>query len=104
MTDMMLTGRVLDAQEAHLIGVSNYLVPEGKSVDKAVELAKRVAQNAPLTNFALMHALPRIADQSMDEGLLTEAMMAAIAQSAPEAKARLRDFLDNKANKVKRPS
>ncbi|MCU0763097.1 MAG: enoyl-CoA hydratase, partial [Hydrogenophaga sp.] len=56
----------------------------------------------PLTNYALMHALPRIAEQPADQGYLTEAMMAAIAQSDPEAKTRVRAFLEGRANKVSR--
>lgn len=102
MTDMMLTGRVYDAQEGERVGLAQYLVPEGQAFDKALELALRVAQNAPLTNYALMHALPRIAEQPADQGLFTEAMMAAIAQSAPEAKQRLADFLEGRAAKVRK--
>ncbi|GAB3495368.1 crotonase/enoyl-CoA hydratase family protein [Curvibacter fontanus] len=102
MADMMLTGRVYNAQDGEKIGMAQYLVPQGSAFDKAFELAVRVAQNAPLTNYALIHALPRIAEQPADQGLLTEAMMAAIAQSAPEAKQRVRAFLDGKATKVKK--
>ena len=100
MADMMLTGRVYNAQDGERIGMAQYLVPQGTAFDKAFELAVRVAQNAPLTNYALIHALPRIAEQPADQGFLTEAMMAAIAQSAPEAKQRVRAFLDGKAAKV----
>jgi len=103
MTDMMLTGRVLSAQEGHDAGISQYIVESGKSLEKALEVAARVAQNAPMTNYSVTHALPRIADQTMTEGFLTEAFISAIAQSAPEAKERLRAFLDDKANKVQRP-
>ncbi|MGH8821715.1 MAG: crotonase/enoyl-CoA hydratase family protein [Rhodoferax sp.] len=102
MTDMMLTGRVYNAQDGERIGLAQYLVPQGTVFDKAFELATRVAQNAPLTNYALMHALPRIAEQPADQGFLTEALMAAIAQSAPEAKSRVRAFLDGRAAKVKK--
>lgn len=102
MTDMMLTGRVYNAQDGEKVGFAQYLVPEGQAFDKALELAKRVAQNAPLTNYALMHALPRIAEQPADQGFFTEAMMAAIAQSAPEAKSRLADFLEGRAAKVRK--
>jgi (methylthio)acryloyl-CoA hydratase len=102
MTDMMLTGRVYNAADGERIGLAQYLVPAGDAFSKALELAQRVAQNAPLTNYALMHALPRIAEQPADQGYLTEAMMAAIAQSAPEAKERVRDFLEGKAAKVKK--
>ena len=102
MTDMMMTGRVYNAADGERIGMAQYLVPTGAAFDKALELAKRIAQNAPLTNYALMHALPRIAEQPADQGFLTEAMMAAIAQSAPEAKQRVRAFLDGKAAKVQK--
>jgi hypothetical protein len=57
-----------------------------------------------MTNYALMHALPRIAEQPADQGYLTEALVSAIAQSAPEAKARVRAFLEGKAPKVQKAS
>src|SRR5512133_3966334 len=100
MADMMFTGRVYNAQDGEKIGFAQYLVPPGKATEKAFELALRVAENAPLTNYALMHALPRIAEQPADQGFLTEALMAAIAQSAPEAKDRVRAFLEGRAGKV----
>ncbi len=102
MADMMFTGRVYNAQEGERVGFAQYLVAKGQAFNKALELAHRVAQNAPLTNYALVHALPRIAEQPADQGFLTEALMAAIAQSAPEAKTRVKDFLEGRANKVKR--
>ena len=78
------------------------MVPAGDAFKKAFELAQVIAKNAPLTNYALMHVLPRIAEQPADQGYVSEAMMAAIAQSAPEAKERVRAFLDGKAAKVKK--
>jgi hypothetical protein len=53
-----------------------------------------------MTNFAVMHALPRIAEAGQDQGLMMEALVASIAQSAPEAKARLDQFLNKQAPKV----
>jgi len=97
MTDMMLTGRVYNAADGERIGLAQYLVPAGTAFDKAFSLAQRIATNAPLTNYSLMHALPRIAEQPADHGFMTEALMSAIAQSAPEAKQRVRDFLEGKA-------
>jgi hypothetical protein len=84
------------------VGLAQYLVPSGTGVAKALELATRIATNAPLTNFALMHALPRITEQPADHGFFTEALMASVAQSAPEAKARVRAFLEGKAAKVQK--
>jgi enoyl-CoA hydratase/carnithine racemase len=100
MTDMMLTGRVYNAEAGERIGLAQYHVPTGTALEKALDLAQRIATNAPMTNYALMHALPRIAEQPADHGFLTESLMASIAQSAPEAKARVRAFLEGKAPKV----
>lgn len=102
MADMMFTGRVLSAEEGERVGLAQYLVPQGTALDKALELATRIAGNAPLTNYALMHALPRIADQPADHGFFTEALMSAIVQDAPEAKARVREFLEGRGPKVKK--
>jgi len=102
MADMMLTGRVYNAQEGERVGFAQYLVPAGEAFGKALALAERIAENAPLTNYALMHALPRIAEQPADQGFFTEALMAAIAQSAPEAKQRVQAFLEGRASKVKK--
>ena len=80
--------------------LSQYVVEEGQATAKAIALAERIAQNAPMSNFAVMHALPRIADQSQSEGLFTESLMAAVAESTPEAQSRLRAFLEGRAGKV----
>ena len=97
----MLTGRVYTAAEGVPLGFSQYLTEEGGALAKALELAERVAQNAPLTNFAVMQALPLIAEASPQTGLMLEALMASVAQSDQEAKSRIRDFLERKTGKVK---
>jgi enoyl-CoA hydratase/carnithine racemase len=100
MTDMMMTGRVYNAVDGERIGFAQYVVPAGTAFDKALELAQRIATNAPLTNYALMHALPRIAEQAADHGFVTESLMSSITQAAPEAKARVDAFLQGRAAKV----
>jgi enoyl-CoA hydratase/carnithine racemase len=104
MTDLMMTGRVYDADEGLTVGLVQYLVNEGEALPKALALAERIATNAPMSNFAVMHALPRIADQSQSEGLFTESLMAAVAESTPEAQDRLRAFLEGRAGKVVKAS
>jgi enoyl-CoA hydratase/carnithine racemase len=104
MTDMMLTGRAYSADEGQQFGLSNYLVGVGEGLAKGVELAHKIAGNARMTNFALTHVLPRIADAPHEQGLIIEALVAAIAQSAPEAKERIRQFLTKQAGtKVGKP-
>ena len=102
MTDMMLTGRVFDAAEGHAAGLSNYLVGEGEGFAKAVALAQRIAGNAPMSNYAITQALPRIADMAPAEGLFVKSLASAIAQGEDAAKQRLRDFLEKRAGKVQK--
>src|SRR5205085_1912416 len=51
--DLMLTGRTFSAEEGQALGISQYLVEPGAGLAKALELAQRIAGNAPLTNFAI---------------------------------------------------
>lgn len=82
--------------------LSQYLVEPGQGLEKAIELAAKIARNAPLANFAIIQSLPRIIEQDPQAGLFTEMLMVGIAQGDDDAKARLRDFLERKANKVVR--
>jgi (methylthio)acryloyl-CoA hydratase len=100
--DMMLTGRIYDAEEGQAIGISHYLVARGSGLAKGIELARRIAGNAPMTNFAVTQVLPRIAESDPASGYVTEALIAAIAQGDDEAKARLKAFLEKRAPKVVR--
>jgi (methylthio)acryloyl-CoA hydratase len=100
MADMMLTGRVYTAEEGYAVGLTQYLVRPGEGLDRALELGRRIAANAPITNFAVLHALPRIAEANPREGFLLESLMAAVAQGSDEAKQRLREFLAGRAKKV----
>jgi enoyl-CoA hydratase/carnithine racemase len=100
MADLMLTGRRYGAEEGAAIGLSQYVVDDGNGLQAALDLATRIAENAPQTNFAIIQALPRIAEASPREGYFMEAMMAAIAQGTDDAKTRMRDFLEGRAEKV----
>jgi enoyl-CoA hydratase/carnithine racemase len=102
MMDMMLTGRTLGAEEGQAIGLTQYLVDDGAGMAKGLELAERIAGNAPFTNFAVTHMLPRIARADPAAGFATEALTAAIAQGEKEAKKRLKAFLEKRAPKVVR--
>jgi (methylthio)acryloyl-CoA hydratase len=102
MMDMMLTGRTYSAEEGQAMGLTTHLVEPGAGFSKGLELAARIAENTALTNFAIMHALPRIAESDPGSGYAMEALMAAIAQADGEAKARLKAFLEKRGPKVKR--
>jgi len=100
MTDMMLTGRALDAAAAERAGLVTYVEPDGAARTKATAIAERVAQAAPLTVLGVLQALPRIQDMAEEDGLFVESLVAAMAQTGPEAQARLAAFLEGRAAKA----
>lgn len=103
MTDLMLTGRSVDAETAERWNLVNYVVPEGDSLERAVDLATKAATNAEISNYAILNALPRIQDMSSDDGLFVESFIASFTATSPEAEERLNAFLSKKAGKVQKP-
>ena len=101
MADMMLTGRVLTADEGERFGLVHYRAAAGAGRELALGLARRVAENSAVTNYAVLQALPRIAESSPDTGFLLESLMSAVAQSSDEAKQRMSAFLAGRAAKVR---
>ncbi len=103
MADLMLTGRVLSAAEGERANLVQYLVKPGEALAHAKSLAERIAKNAPLSNFAITNALPRIQDLAHDDGLFFESLMAAFTQTSPEAVERLNAFLQKRAERLAAP-
>ena len=100
MMNMMLTGHTLNAEEGQALSLSHHLVDDGAGLAKGIELATKIANNAPLTNFAVIQALPRIAEQDRSSGYLMEAMIASITSGDEAARKRVTDFLEKRAPKV----
>lgn len=103
MGDLMLTGRVVTAEEGERWGLVQYLAQEGGALDKAVELATTTAENAEMSNYAVLNALPRIQDMSAEDGLFVESIMSSLASTTPEAEERLRAFLEKRAKRLDIP-
>ncbi|TVR49779.1 MAG: enoyl-CoA hydratase [Rhodobacteraceae bacterium] len=103
MGDMMLTGRTVSPQQMEQWGGVSYVVPQGQALPRAMELARAAATNAPLSNYAILNALPRIAEMSVEDGLFTESIISALTSETPDAKARLRDFLEKRTARLKAP-
>lgn len=96
MCEMMLTGRIFDAEEGQRLGLSHYLVGKGEGLAKAQELARRIAENSALANHAMVTAIRRISNMSTDDGFFVESLTAALTQTSPEVVARISEFLQRK--------
>ena len=103
MGDMMLTGRTVSPDQMEIWGGVNYVVPEGEAFEKAKALARQAASNAPMSNYAIINALPRIRDMSAEDGLFVESLMSSLTSATPEAEERLRAFLEKRTARLKAP-
>lgn len=103
MSDLMLTGRSVDADTAERWNMVNYVVDTGLALDTAISLATKAATNAEISNYAVINALPRINDMGTDDGLFVESFIASFTATSPEAEERLNAFLTKRAAKVARP-
>lgn len=99
MVDMMLTGRVYQGQEAINLGLAQYLVED--SLAHAISLARRCAENLPLTNFAICSAVSHLQNMSALDAAYAEACVAGVVNTQPEARARLQAFADKTAARVR---
>jgi enoyl-CoA hydratase/carnithine racemase len=97
MIEMMLTGRKYDATEGRALGLTHYSVAEGEALPMAMDLAQKIAANAPLSNYIMIQALSRIEDMSKADGLFTESLCAAVTQTSPDAVEGLQAFLQKRA-------
>ncbi len=105
--ELIITGRVIDAQEAKQIGLVNEIVPQGKSLERALELAAficRLPQPALRTD---KEAAVRGFGLPLDEGLRIEAECFNRSIHDPATQEGLRQFLerdhpDRQTNKAPR--
>ena len=99
MIDMMLTGRVYKGQEAIDVGLAQYLVEDSFAV--ALGLARKAAQNLPLTNFAICSAISHMGNMSAFDASYAEAVVAGVVNTQPAARDRLDAFAKGTAARIR---
>jgi len=90
--DLILTGRVIDAAEAHRIGLVNEIVPSGSGLQRARELAERLAALPISAMRTDKEAAARGWGRSLEEGLAIEAECFARLVGGAEMAEGLRRF------------
>jgi enoyl-CoA hydratase/carnithine racemase len=101
MMDMMLTGRIYKGKEAVDVGLCQYLEDSDDSLPKAMEIARKAAENPPLSNFAITSGISHIANMPSTDAFFAEAFIAGITNTQEASKARLAAFADKSAPKIK---
>jgi enoyl-CoA hydratase/carnithine racemase len=70
--ELILTGRPVDAEEAHRIGLVNEITPPGRQLERSLEIAERLAAFPQQTMLADRRAAIEGAGLPLDEGLALE--------------------------------
>lgn len=99
MVDMMLTGRLYAGDEAVAVGLAQYRVQDSEA--KALEIARRAAQNTPLSNFAICSGISHMQNMSGLDAAYAEATLAGIVNTQDAAKGRLDSFAQGTAVKIR---
>jgi enoyl-CoA hydratase/carnithine racemase len=95
--ELIFTGRRIDAAEAQAIGLTEYLVPPVRLLDRALEIAGMIAQNGPIAVAQAKFAIEKGFDVDLQTGL-------AIEQNAYEITIPTKDRLEGlQAFREKRP-
>ncbi|GAA5317201.1 MAG: enoyl-CoA hydratase/isomerase family protein [Candidatus Pelagadaptatus aseana] len=91
--ELIITGKVIDAEEAYRIGLANEVVPQGSSLKRAIELAEFISSLPQPAIRADKEATIRGFGQDLREGLRIEAECFNRLFSNPDSRAELHEGL-----------
>ena len=96
-TELLLTGELIDAQEAWRIGLVNRLV-ERENLQTATEsVAAQIAQAAPLAAQYAKEAVVKGIDISLDQGMRLEADLSILLHTTRDRAEGIRSFLERRS-------
>ena len=100
--EMLLTGRILDAEEALRWGLVTHVVPKGEGLAKAREIAAVIAANGPLSVAASKASAIETGWLPEDEARPIEAGYAAKVSRSNDAKEGMRAFIEKRPPELHR--
>jgi enoyl-CoA hydratase/carnithine racemase len=92
--ELALLRERLDAEEALRVGLVTEVVPAGAALERAVQLAQRVAELPPLAVSVTKEAIDALADTSRDAALLVERVAYAALAQTDDARTGLESFAE----------
>ena len=93
---MLLAGEMISAQEAHRIGLVNEVLPAGKLLERAAEIAQKIIANAPLAVRYTMEAVNQGMEMTQPAGLFLEATLFSVACATEDKLEGTRAFLEKR--------
>jgi enoyl-CoA hydratase len=95
--DLLLTGRLISAPEAKEMGLIGHVVPDGKALLKARELADQIAANGPVAVKAVLRSMREAANLSEEDGLANELELGWPVLGSADAKEGPKAFAEKRA-------
>ncbi|MGH7547793.1 MAG: enoyl-CoA hydratase/isomerase family protein [Gemmatimonadales bacterium] len=96
---LILTGEMIDAHEAHRIGLVNKVVPADQLLAEAEKLVRGILAMAPLAVRLALEAVDQGLEMTLEEGLLLEANHFGLLAATRDMKEGLSAFLEKRAPK-----
>ena len=94
---LLLTGDMIGAAEAHRIGLVNEVVPDGQAVAAATSMLQRMLANGPLALALTIEAVDGGLDAALDAGLALEAGYFGVLASTADMAEGTRAFVEKRA-------
>jgi enoyl-CoA hydratase len=94
--ELLLTGQMIDAQEAWRIGLVNRVVPADRLLDEAEQLLRTILENGPLAIRACLEAVDAGLEMSLDQALLLEANHFGLLSGTADMREGTRAFLEKR--------
>lgn len=94
--ELVLSGKVIDAQEALQAGLVNQVVPLGDLFPTCEALAREIIANGPLAVKYSIEAINKGLDRTLEEGLLLEAELFGKACATEDSKEGTKAFLEKR--------
>ncbi len=99
--EMMLTGEMVDAQEAYRIGLVNHVYPQAELLGAAQELAKKIAANGPVAVALAIEAVDNGYHTSTEDALRLESNLFGLLASTSDMKEGMSAFLEKRKAQFK---
>jgi enoyl-CoA hydratase len=96
---LILSGAMIDATEAHRVGLVNEVVPGAELIARAEAILNQIGANAPLSVKYAMEAVNKGVEANLAEGLVLESALVAICTSTEDKKEGTAAFLEKRAAK-----
>src|SRR5437879_3002599 len=94
---LILSGEIIDAQEAYRIGLVNEVVPATELITRAEAILKQIFSNAPLAVKYALEAVNKGLETSQTEGLSLEASLFGLCAGTEDKKEGTQAFLQKRA-------